>query len=150
MKIRKNNRSYTFHFLREDALRGTPTSYTGTPTGFFKYSEYDDRTKWVLSEDGDCYEMTPEYKTTVIESGDKQLLLWLDDILWHNDVINECLPDFSCCGGKVWDKELKLIFINGSSDVRDKMCMMSLGQLIDDLGLTDEVYIAGDTQEVIH
>ena len=36
-----------------------------------------------------------------------QGLLWLDEISVHNDVDEECCPDFSCCEPDLFEKDIK-------------------------------------------
>jgi hypothetical protein len=35
----------------------------------------------------------------------RQLLLWVNGISRHNNITNECCPDFSCCSPELFEED---------------------------------------------
>lgn len=88
-----------------------------------------------LSDDGQYFELRPEFKEQYRKSLDQQVQSWLAGVPLHNAFSDECCPDFSCCnGGKMWPVELRQKFINSSEDTRLTM----LGMALEDLTLDQD------------
>ncbi len=45
-----------------------------------------------------------------MNSRKEQLNKWVEGESWHNPEFDECCPDFSCCGSKIVDKEVRIAF----------------------------------------
>lgn len=109
-----------------------------------------DETKFQISTCGKYMEIKPNVLPTYRESVKRQLHLWLHGISEHNTFWDECCPDWSCCGGKLWDLSLRQKFVKAveqnNEELIMQMCIMSLGNAVEEAGLSDEVYIAGDAE----
>lgn len=78
----------------------------------------------------------------------EQLNLWVEGKSIHNDELNECCPDFSCCNKKVTTpKAVREIFRNaylkGNRTVVDRMLMEFLSGALADEFPSKKVYIVG-------
>lgn len=82
-----------------------------------------------------------------------QLKEWVKGNSLHNKVRDECCPDFSCCGSKPLDKNVRERFekayLEGDDETVNNMLMMCLGGMLDNMGM-DDVYIAGDAGHEEH
>lgn len=86
--------------------------------------------------------MSPEES----ESIHHQLREWVAGNPTHNEVRNECCPDFSCCQPELlWPEEQRELFANADDRMREAMLLMSLGAALNLMSedYRDGVYIAG-------
>ncbi len=78
----------------------------------------------------------------------EQLDEWLKGNSMHNEERDECVPDFSCCGGKSAPLDAKKRFVKAYHDdnnsVIHEMLMMFLRSLLKEKDLNEDVHIAGD------
>lgn len=78
------------------------------------------------------------------ESVEKQLTEWIKGNSVHNELRDECCPDFSCCQpALLWSEETRKEFAEAGDEKRRGMLMMSLGAVLAHAGKRDEVYISG-------
>ena len=71
-------------------------------------------------------------------TNDEQLEKWVAGISEHNQKVDQCCPDFSCCKPELlWPKEQRELF-RDRPELRDEMLMMSLSAVFG-----DKAYIAG-------
>jgi hypothetical protein len=79
---------------------------------------------------------------------DEQLELWVQGKSVHNDELEECCPDFSCCGGDLADEDVRKRFAKAYHDHDEgtvmNMLMMFLGAMLKKQGSDEKVYVAGD------
>ena len=73
---------------------------------------------------------------------DYQLDEWVKGNPIHNDIDDECCPDFSCCNENISDENTRILFKNSDGATRQMMLMGFLGNAI--ANHTDKkVHIAG-------
>ena len=78
----------------------------------------------------------------------KQTLDWLNGKSTHNDIDNECCPDFSCCKPELLvPKEIRQLFYNAemanNHKIVDRLLSEFLSRLIDSIPSKPKVHIAG-------
>lgn len=80
------------------------------------------------------------------ESVQHQLNEWVKGNPLHNTVRDECCPDFSCCGNKMMDKELRLKFEKAHDEGDGETEMNILGMALSGLtaSIDKNVHIAGE------
>lgn len=75
----------------------------------------------------------------------KQLEDWVNGKSTHNNSTGECCPDFSCCKGRMADKETRERFKKAVEEDDEEtvmtMLMMFLGRLVEG----KEILISGDS-----
>lgn len=80
---------------------------------------------------------------------EKQLELWLEGISVHNKSMNECCPDFSCCGGNIADRHVREQFVaafhaNNASLMAEMLGMFLQGMVTRDFPDVDiNVVVSG-------
>jgi len=80
----------------------------------------------------------------VADGCDEQLTEWLKGNPVHNEIRDECCPDFSCCQPDLlWPEEQRQEFVDAGDEKRNGMLMMALGGLLESQGKRDDTYIAG-------
>lgn len=80
------------------------------------------------------------------EASEYQLEYWSKGVSVHNEVDDECCPDFSCCNKKMnTPKEVRERFVKAVNDKDDKTKMEMLGMFLGQAMATmdKKVYIAG-------
>jgi len=80
------------------------------------------------------------------EASKNQLDYWVKGVSVHNEVDDECCPDFSCCNKKMnTPKETRERFAKAASQgddrIKTEMLGMFLGQAMATMG--KKVYVAG-------
>lgn len=100
-----------------------------------------DLEKYQLSADGQSYELKPEILEQYRRTNLEQLDSWVAGTPIHNTFMDECCPDFSCCGGTLWPEHKRLAFKAAGDDERSMMLMGALGDLCAAQGV--EVYVTG-------
>lgn len=74
----------------------------------------------------------------------KQLDLWVQGTAVHNEVDDECCPDFSCCQQQLLvAREIREAYATGTPEARDKLLGVFLGEALSG----ENVYIAGRDPE---
>lgn len=81
----------------------------------------------------------------------EQLNKWVAGEPIHNDELEECCPDFSCCQPSLLasEKERRMFrdaYIQSNQDVMDKMLMMFLGAALPSMFPDKKIYVAGDAE----
>lgn len=76
------------------------------------------------------------------EASKYQLEYWVKGVSVHNEVDDECCPDFSCCNKKMnTPKEVRERFAKADERTRTEMLGMFLGKAMETMD--KKVYIAG-------
>ena len=78
----------------------------------------------------------------------EQLANWVEGNAVHNDIDDECCPDFACCGRVDTPRVTREVFARAIADGDERLQMTMLGgffgaALADVIG-KKEVYIVGD------
>lgn len=77
-------------------------------------------------------------------TSDEQLARWVEGESVHNDELEECCPDFSCCEPRLLaDKAERQAFKDANDDDRHAMLFGFLGAGMA-LASDGDVYVAGD------
>ena len=85
-----------------------------------------------------------EYKAR----SEAQLVEWVKGNSVHNEVDNECCPDFSCCHPDLLaDVELRKLFQASDREGRDRLCFTFLSSMIGKTMPTEKVFIADGISE---
>ena len=72
---------------------------------------------------------------------------WAKGNSYHNDIDNECCPDFSCCKPELKaSDEQRQVFINAPREVQEKMLYTFLGSLCG----SNVAIIDGDTEHKVN
>lgn len=97
---------------------------------------------YMLSDDGQYYEMRPDYLEKYRASIDEQLGRWVAGDSQHNHVHNECCPDFSCCCPELaWSTELRIQFMESGPDDRLVMLLSSIQRAVNHShGVSEETW----------
>lgn len=85
-------------------------------------------------------------------SSEEQLERWVAGDSVHNgnpgDNDSECCPDFSCCKPELkWSQDLRIRFRDGDDNTRIAMCGMALTALLESMGRSKDVYVAGENHD---
>ena len=79
----------------------------------------------------------------------KQLNDWVIGISNHDNVLDQCCPDFSCCGGKLAPEEARMKFATAfyNDDKKTQYSMLGefLGGMLADKLPEKKVHIAGES-----
>jgi hypothetical protein len=79
---------------------------------------------------------------------ERQLTEWVKGNPFHNDVDDECCPDFSCCRPELLAPEYeRQAFANASEEKQMSFLMGYLGRAISTYEPSKKVHIVGDTGE---
>lgn len=72
-----------------------------------------------------------------------QLERWLAGESIHDNVSEQCVPDFSCCGKPMAPKEIRERFVKAINDNDDRARMEMLGMFLASAFGAENVYVAG-------
>ena len=78
-----------------------------------------------------------------------QVKEWANGVSYHNDVEDECCPDFSCCKPELLaHEEIRKTFLNASREQRESMCYAFLGSSLSLVLPNKNIHIANGKDEI--
>ena len=78
-----------------------------------------------------------------------QVKHWADGISYHNDIDDECCPDFSCCKPEfLADKTIRETFKNANDEQRESLLFSFLGSALSNYFPEKDIFIANGKDEI--